>query len=190
VLQAKTLLKALVTNGAGFALTLGTFAGDKISPYVNGIGSFSIADDRVVVHSNVGAIRDNSARFRAGLGAWARKSCSLRRASTASLNPMASAAKSRRCTRACASGSCPNRVQVDTTVGLQNSAPEHRFRHRRAAHPLVVAPLVQGRAALAPLVGSGEKPVGAVPVRPEAQILAGIQRDALDCEQVAARPAA
>ena len=66
VLQAKMLLKPLVTNGSGFALTLGMLAGTANSPYVNGIGSFSSADDRVVLHANLGAIRDTVARVSRG----------------------------------------------------------------------------------------------------------------------------
>src|SRR5436190_2471765 len=40
VLQAKTLLRPLATNGAGFAFTLGMLANSALSPYFNAIGSF------------------------------------------------------------------------------------------------------------------------------------------------------
>ena len=59
VLQGKTLLKPLETNGSGYALSLGAFysnpqAGSNFwSPYVNGIASFSFLDDRAVVHVNL-----------------------------------------------------------------------------------------------------------------------------------------
>lgn len=64
VLQGKTVLKPLETNGSGYALAVGAFhsnpqAGSNFwSPYVNGIASFSFLDDRAVVHANFGAIRD------------------------------------------------------------------------------------------------------------------------------------
>ena len=66
VLQGKMLLKPLTTNGSGFALTLGTFVGSATSPYFNAISSTSFADDRVVLHANLGGIRDNIAKISRG----------------------------------------------------------------------------------------------------------------------------
>ena len=51
ILQAKTLIKALETNGSGYALTLGAGrvlpfqAPRTVNPYLNAIGSFSFADE-------------------------------------------------------------------------------------------------------------------------------------------------
>jgi len=127
VLQAKTLLKPLTTNGSGFALTLGTLAGDKISPYLNGIGSFSFADDRVVVHSNIGAIRDNVAalsRWTWGLGAEVLLAAPRLYGILESYGQRGEKPTTHTGLRVWI---VPNRVQIDTTVGLQNSDPERRF---------------------------------------------------------------
>ena len=127
VFQAKMLLKPLETNGTGFALSLGTFAGDKISPYVNGIGSFSLADDRVVIHSNLGAIRDNVAglsRWTWGLGA---EILLLAPRFYAILESYGQRGEKPTLHTGLRIWIVPNRVQVDTTVGLQNSEPERRF---------------------------------------------------------------
>jgi hypothetical protein len=131
VMQAKTLLKPLATNGAGFALTLGTLANDRFSPYVNGIGSFSFADDRVVVHSNVGAIRDQTradepsrSRWTWGIGAeillWAPRLYGI-------VETYGMRAEKPTAHTGLRIWIVPNRVQVDTTVGLQNASPERRF---------------------------------------------------------------
>jgi hypothetical protein len=127
VLQAKTLLKPLETNGAGYAFTLGTFAGDKISPYVNGIGSFSFADDRVVMHANLGAIRDNVAglsRWTWGVGA---EILLLAPRLYGILETYGQRADKPTVHTGLRIWLIPNRVQVDTTVGLQNASPERRF---------------------------------------------------------------
>jgi hypothetical protein len=68
VAQAKFLIKPLQTNGFGFAGSIGVFGGD---PYFNGITSLSFLDDRVVVHANLGMIKDKDAdvtRGAAGIG--------------------------------------------------------------------------------------------------------------------------
>ena len=66
ILQGKMLLKELESNGAGFALSLGVLAGSATSPYFNAIGSFSFADDRVVLHANLGGVRDRVAKLSRG----------------------------------------------------------------------------------------------------------------------------
>lgn len=93
VLQAKTLLKPLETNGIGFALTVGvarlkpgtpqevvatpfgivTVAGETSTkthydPYLNGISSVSVLDDAVGLHFNAGATRDTSSHQT--IGSW------------------------------------------------------------------------------------------------------------------------
>lgn len=127
VFQAKMLLKPLETNGAGFAFSLGAFAGDKISPYLNGIGSFSLADDRVVVHANLGGIRDNVAalsRWTWGLGA---EILLLAPRFYGILESYGQRGEKPTAHAGLRIWIVPNRVQVDTTVGLQNSDPERRF---------------------------------------------------------------
>jgi hypothetical protein len=127
VLQAKSLLKPLDSNGAGFALTLGALAGDKISPFVNGIGSFSFADDRVVMHANVGAIRDNVAamtRWTWGLGAEVLLAAPRLYGILETYGQRGDKPTLHTGLRIWI---VPNRLQVDTTVGLQKSDPERRF---------------------------------------------------------------
>jgi hypothetical protein len=93
VMQAKTLLKPLETNGIGFAVTVGvarlkpgtseevvatplgivTVAGETSAkthydPYANGISSISVLGDAVVLHFNVGATRDTSSHQT--IGSW------------------------------------------------------------------------------------------------------------------------
>jgi len=63
ILQAKALLKPLVTNGIGFAVSAASYGGN---PYLNGIASASFFDDRAVVHVNAGAIRDRAADMTRG----------------------------------------------------------------------------------------------------------------------------
>jgi hypothetical protein len=127
ILQAKMLLKPLVTNGAGFALTLGTFYGATTNPYLNGIGSFSLVDDRVVVHANLGALRDNAAKIsRAtwGLGAEILLMAPRLYGIVESYGQTGEKPTMHTGLRIWV---VPNRVQVDTTVGVQHSSPERRF---------------------------------------------------------------
>ena len=65
IAQAKTLIKPLEENGAGYALTVGvtrpharTPLRHDTNPYVNGIASFAFAGDAIVLHTNLGARRD------------------------------------------------------------------------------------------------------------------------------------
>ncbi len=68
VLQAKTLFRALETNGWGWGLGVGTVRHPKINPGPNLLGntyayvpvSFSFNDDKLVVHTNVGLLRDRA----------------------------------------------------------------------------------------------------------------------------------
>ena len=66
ILQTKFLLKPLEPNGTGYALSLGSFGGD---PYFNFIASRSFADDRWVVHGNLGSFRDGGGTWGLGLEA-------------------------------------------------------------------------------------------------------------------------
>lgn len=68
VLQLKTLFRALETSGWGWGLGLGTVRHPKINPGPNLLGntyayvpvSFSFNDDKLVVHTNVGLLRDRA----------------------------------------------------------------------------------------------------------------------------------
>lgn len=66
IVQGKVLFKELQPNGLGLAASAGSFGGD---PYFNGIASFSLSEDRYVVHTNLGMIRNPDAdRATWGLG--------------------------------------------------------------------------------------------------------------------------
>ena len=133
VLQGKALLKPLETNGAGLALTLGALrvspprGHDVTSPYLNAIGSFSFADDRVVLHANLGAIRDKVANLSRGTwGAGAEILLSAPRWYAIAET------YGQRGEKPTLHGGVrywvvPNRVQIDATVGRQNAEPERRF---------------------------------------------------------------
>lgn len=66
IAQAKTLLRPLRTNDFGLALTLGAARlnpADPVqrggwSPFLNIVGSLSMLDDNVIVHANLGSLRD------------------------------------------------------------------------------------------------------------------------------------
>ena len=131
VLQAKMLLKPLVTNGSGFALSLGAFAGSATSPYVNGIGSFSFADDRVVLHTNVGAIHDNSRasdlqRLRGTWGVGAEVLLAAPRL-YGIIESYGIRGEKPTLHTGLRIWIVPNRFQLDTTVGTQPSTPDRRF---------------------------------------------------------------
>lgn len=134
IVQAKMLIKALETNGAGFAITLGagrvmpSFGPHTVNPFVNGIGSFSFADDRLVMHANVGAVSDRQAgltRATWGLGA------------EILINPRLYGiieTYGQRGDKPTQHAGLrlwivPNRVQFDGTLGVQNSGPPKRAFH-------------------------------------------------------------
>jgi hypothetical protein len=62
VVQGKTLFKPLETNGYGVGLAMGYATqpgnGQSGSPYFYIPVSFSMADDRVVIHTNIGNLRE------------------------------------------------------------------------------------------------------------------------------------
>lgn len=131
ILQAKTLLKDLQTNGSGYALTLGAFrvspfqTAHTTNPYVNAIGSFSFADDRVVIHANVGAISDRQAamtRATWGLGA----EIALHPQLIGIVESYGQRADKPTLHYGLRVWVVPNKVQVDGTLGTQNSGPPER----------------------------------------------------------------
>lgn len=131
IMQAKTLIKPLQTNGAGYAFTVGagrvtpSRGEHTVNPYVNAIGSFSFADDRVVMHTNLGAVNDRQAamtRATWGLGAEIMLNARLY-GIIESYGQRADKPTRHVGLRVWV---VPNRVQVDGTVGTQNSGPPER----------------------------------------------------------------
>ena len=66
VIQGKTLFKPLETNGYGLGLAAGYATqpgqGQSGSPYFYVPLSFSLADDRVVIHTNLGNLRERESK--------------------------------------------------------------------------------------------------------------------------------
>jgi hypothetical protein len=130
VLQAKTLFRPLETNGWGFGLGVGTVRHPKISPGPNLLGntyaylpvSFSFDDDRLIVHTNVGWLRDrasNNNNMTWGIGGEFQ-------ASPRFLLIAETFGDHRNQPYWQIGGRysiVPNRVQVDTTVGQQLTGP-------------------------------------------------------------------
>lgn len=135
IAQAKTLLKPLETNGSGYALTVGVVhlspsgpESGETNPFVNGIGSFSVADDAVVIHTNLGARRDGGANTTTTRATWG-AGAEIRL--TARLFGIAEAYGERGEKPTRHAGlriwAVPHHVQIDTTVGVERTSPERRF---------------------------------------------------------------
>jgi hypothetical protein len=133
IAQAKTLLKPLQTNGSGYALTVGMVRLDRAGPdsgetdpYLNAIGSFSFADDVLVVHTNLGARRDSRAsmtRGTWGVGAEIR----LMERLYGIVETYGERGEKPTRHFGLRVWLVPNRMQVDTTLGFEHSNPERRF---------------------------------------------------------------
>ncbi len=132
VAQAKTLLKPLEANGAGYALTLGmvrlsrTPGSVEGNPYINGIGSFSFADDFVVMHTNLGARRDAGAattRGTWGIGAEIR----LQERLFGIVETYGERGEKPTKHFGLRIWVVPSRVQIDSTLGFEHTNPERRF---------------------------------------------------------------
>jgi hypothetical protein len=132
VAQAKTLLKPLETNGSGFALTLGVMRlspsgpdSGETNPYMNGIGSFSLADDAVVIHTNLGARRDAGASMTRGTwGVGTEIRLHERLFGIVETYGERGAKPTRHL--GLRIWVVPNHVQVDSTLGFEHSNPERR----------------------------------------------------------------
>lgn len=131
LVQAKMLVKPLVTNGSGYAFSVGATrvtpfqAPHATNPYLNAIGSFSFADDRVVVHANLGAVADRQldmTRGTWGLGA----EVALNRRLYGIVEGYGQRADKPTRHIGLRVWIVPDRVQVDATVGRQNSGPPER----------------------------------------------------------------
>ena len=133
IAQAKTLLVPLRPNAAGYALTLGVTrlrrtapTRTETNPYVNGIGSFSFADDATVMHVNLGARRDEGAglnRGTWGLGAEIR----LHERLFGIVETYGERGEKPTRHLGLRYWVVPNRVQIDATLGFQNADPERHF---------------------------------------------------------------
>jgi len=131
--QAKTLLRPLETNGAGYALTVGMMRLSRAAPgsvegnpYINGIGSFSFADDLVVMHTNLGARRDAGAsmtRGTWGIGAEIR----LQERLFGIVETYGERGEKPTKHFGLRIWIVPSRVQVDSTLGFEHTNPERRF---------------------------------------------------------------
>ena len=127
IFQAKTLFKPLETNGSGFALTVGMLANTANSPYFNGAGSFSFADDRVVLHANLGGIRDNVARISRGTWGVGAEILLIAPRLYGIVETYGQRGEKPTLHGGVRFWIVPDRIQVDTTIGRQNMSPERRF---------------------------------------------------------------
>jgi hypothetical protein len=133
-LQAKTLLVPLEMNGAGFALTIGVaqlspFESPRVwNPYVNGIGSFSFFDDRIVLHANLGALRDNQLHLTRGTWGIGAEVLLVAPRLYGILETYGQRLEKPTLHGGLRLWVVPNRVQVDATVGSQHAKPfDRRF---------------------------------------------------------------
>lgn len=130
VMQAKTLFRTLEANNWGWGLAVGTVRHPEIHPGPNQLGntyayiplSASFIDDTLVVHANVGWLRDRASRqqnLTFGFGAELQI--------TARLLAIAETFGDHRNRPYWQTGArfaiVPNRVQVDATIGKQFDGP-------------------------------------------------------------------
>jgi hypothetical protein len=127
ILQAKMLLKPLETDGSGFALSVGAVSGSTTSPYLNTIGSFSFAGDRVVVHANLGGLRDGTANRTRGTWGVGAEILMIAPRLYGIAESYGMTGEKPTLHAGLRIWIAPNRVQVDTTVGRQQSSPARRF---------------------------------------------------------------
>ena len=131
IVQVKTLLKPLATDGWGFAATLGTTRQHPAnvdaswSPYINLAGSVSLAHDAVVVHVNTGQLHDRTVsrnRYTWGIGTEIVLGAKLYGIAE-SYNQADEKPSSQVGLRYWIT---PNRWQVDSTIGTQNAPAGRR----------------------------------------------------------------
>jgi hypothetical protein len=134
IAQGKTLLVPLQTNGAGFAFTLGVAqvspsqSASVVNPYVNGIASFSFLDDRVVLHANLGAVRDNQAHLTRGTWGLGAEILLIAPRLYAILETYGQRLEKPTLHGGLRFWVVPDRVQVDSTIGSQHATPfDRRF---------------------------------------------------------------
>ena len=134
VVQGKMLLVPLETNGAGFAFTLGAAqvspsqSSSVVSPYLNGIASFSFFDDRVVLHANAGAVRDNQLHVTRGTWGIGAEILLVAPRFYAIVESYGQRLEKPTLHGGVRIWIVPNRLQVDSTIGIQHAAPfDRRF---------------------------------------------------------------
>ena len=134
IAQAKTLVVPLETNGAGFAFTLGVAqvspvqSARAVNPYLNGIGSFSFLDDRVVLHANLGAVRDNQVHLTRGTWGLGAEILLVAPRLYAILETYGQRLDKPTLHGGLRFWIVPNRVQIDSTIGSQHATPfDRRF---------------------------------------------------------------
>ena len=132
ILQAKTVLAPLETNGLGFALSAGVArispsqSQSVSNPYVNGIASLSLADDRVVVHANLGAQRDRQLNLTRGTWGLGAEILLVAPRFYGILETYGQRLEKPTLHGGLRVWAVPNRMQVDATVGRQHASPADR----------------------------------------------------------------
>lgn len=135
ILQGKTLLKPLETNGAGFALTLGALrprpvqSASMLNPFINSLGSFSFLDDRLVLHANLGAFDDRQANVTRGTWGIGGEILLLAPRLYGIVESYGQRGEKPTFHTGFRFWIVPGRVQVDATAGRQNSGPPERHFH-------------------------------------------------------------
>ena len=131
--QAKTLLRPLTTNGYGFALAIGATrltpfdAKSVVNPYFNTMASISFADDRVVIHGNLGGVRDKVANLSRGTWGVGAEALLIAPRLYGIAETYGQQGEKPTLHGGLRYWLVPDRVQLDSTIGLQNSSPERRF---------------------------------------------------------------
>jgi hypothetical protein len=118
VVQGKKLLRPLETNGYGLAFSAGYFGGDY---YVNGIASFSLLNDWSVIHSNLGYF-ENRPTWGIGL-----EQLILPPRIYGILETYGERGEKPTLHGGIRYWVIPNRLQLDSTYGVQQSDPVRRF---------------------------------------------------------------
>jgi hypothetical protein len=118
VVQAKKLLKPLESNGYGLAFSVGAIGEEA---YLNGIASFSFFEDVSVIHANVGYLYDRPV-FGIGLEQllYAPRVYGI-------LETYGARSEKPTVHGGLRLWVIPNRFQIDSTYGVQQSDPVRRF---------------------------------------------------------------
>jgi hypothetical protein len=128
IVQGKTIFRKLETNDWGLGLSVGAVrhphedgAGRATDPYVNLLNSHSFRDDRLVVHANLGLLREQEFRRNRVTGGVGAEFAMTQRAYLVAETFKQTAGRPEY-QLGVRYWIIPNRVQVDTTYG-------HRFGH-------------------------------------------------------------
>ena len=118
ILQGKKLLKTLEPNGYGLAFSAGSFGGDY---FFNGIASFAFFEERSVIHSNLGYF-ENRPTWGIGLEQllYAPRVYAI-------LETYGERGEKPTLHAGIRFWVIPNRFQIDSTYGTQQSDPVRRF---------------------------------------------------------------